>query len=101
VTNEPAFHQAPKPDFRRDIWRGLLILCALHLLQLPFALYTKGASLLVIGFTQGLYVFPALLVSLLRQRYGTAVGFLIGAALTLLLNFTVCAGAIVFQPHWN
>ena len=100
MTNEPVFQPpSPQPDFRSDLWRGLIILCALHLLQLPFALYTKGASLLVIGFTQVLYVFPALVVSLIRKRYGTAVGFIIGAALTLLLSFAVCAVGTVATIH--
>ena len=64
---------------------------------MPFAIYFKGVSLLFIGFTQAVYIFPALLAAMIKQRYGIAVGLLIGAALTLLLSFAVCAGgSIIF-----
>ncbi len=100
MNNGSHFHQKWQPDFRRDLWQGLAVTLALHLLQVPFAIYSKGISLLFIGITQVVYLFPAFLIAMFRQRYGIAVGLLIGAALTLLLSFAVCAGGIVFQPHW-
>ena len=92
-------NQPPKPDFRRDIWRGLGLTLALHLLQAPFAVNTQGGSLLLIGFSQALYLFPAFLVAMIKQRYGVAIGVVIGAALTLLLSFAICAVGTVATLH--
>jgi hypothetical protein len=98
---QPDYTPPPPPsDFRRDLWRGLGWTLALHSLQLPFALYSKGVTLLFIGFSQVLYLSPAFIAAMLLRRYGIAVGLLIGGALTLLLSFAVCAGVIVFQPRF-
>lgn len=99
MTNEPTFQTPLKSDFGHDLWRGLGLTLALHLLQVPFAIYTRGVSLLLIGITQALYIFPALLVAMLKQRYGIAVGLLIGAGLTMLLSFAVCAVGTIFTIH--
>ncbi|NOT63536.1 MAG: hypothetical protein HOP19_25270 [Acidobacteria bacterium] len=99
MSNEPHFHQPPQPDFRRDLWQGLALTLALHLLQVPFAIYSKGLSPLFIGITQVVYLFPAFLVAMFKQRYGIAVGLLIGAGLTLLLSFAVCAIGTLTTIH--
>jgi hypothetical protein len=99
LINENNIHQPPQPDFRRDVWLGLALTLALHLIQVPFALYSKGVSLLLIGFSQVLYTFPALLVALVKQRYGMVIGLLIGAALTLLLSFAVCTVGTMATIH--
>jgi len=96
---ENQHYPPPKTDFRRDIWLGLGLTLALHLLQLPFALYTKGVSLLFIGFSQVLYISPAALVVLFMKRFGMLIGLMIGAALTLLLSFAVCTVGTMATLH--
>ena len=99
MTNQPNFYQLPKPDFRHDIWRGLGLTLLLHLLQLPFALFSSGASLLLIGLSQGLYIVPAMIIAGIKHRPGMLIGLLIGAALTFLLSVATCMGLLVaFTP---
>jgi hypothetical protein len=81
----------------------------LHLLQIPLAIVvgllpclvaaselclTLGvAAPLLIGVTQLVYMVPAILAALRRQRSALARGLIIGAALTFLLN-AACWGAL-------
>ena len=99
MTNNPTFHQPPKHDFRRDLWRGLGLTLALHLLQVPFAVASKGVSLIFIGFSQVIYLFPAFIVALIIKRPGIAVGLLLGGGLTLLLSLAVCGGIAIFASR--
>ncbi len=98
MTNEPVFQPPPKHDFRRDLWRGIGLVLLLHLAQVPFALYSKGVTLLFMWLSQAVYVGPAMLVVLIKQRYGMAVGIIIAAALTFLLSVGVCG---VMMEWWR
>jgi hypothetical protein len=93
MMNEPVFQPPPKHDFRDDIWRGIGLVLLLHLVQVPFALYSQGVTLLFMWLSQLVYVMPAMIVVLIKQRYGMAVGVLIAAALTVLLSVAICGGS--------
>lgn len=89
------------PNFSRDILLGLGLTLLLHLIQLPLAFISGGVSFVLIGFSQGLYIVPAVAVAGIKQRPGMMIGLMIGAGLTLLLNAATCAGLIFMlsQAH--
>lgn len=86
--------EPPPPKFSRDILLGLGLTLLLHLIQLPLAFLSSGVSFVLIGFSQGLYIVPAVVVAGVKQRPGMMIGLMIGAGLTLLLNAATCAGLI-------
>ena len=87
------------PKFRRDILLGLGLTLLLHLIQLPLAFLSSGVSFVLIGFSQGLYIVPAMIIVGIKQRPGMLIGLLIGAALTFLLSAATCMGLLVaFTP---
>lgn len=84
----------PPPKFSRDILLGLGLTLLLHLIQLPLALFSSGVSFVLIGFSQGFYMAPAMIIAGVKNRPGIIIGLLIGAGLTLLLNAATCAGLL-------
>ncbi|MBI1762307.1 MAG: hypothetical protein HYR56_12815 [Acidobacteria bacterium] len=89
----------PPPKFSRDILLGLGLTLLLHLIQLPLAFLSGGVSFVLIGFSQGLYIVPAIVVAGVKQRPGMMIGLMIGAALTFLLNAATCMGLLyAFTP---
>jgi hypothetical protein len=83
-----------RPNFARDIWRGLGLTLLLHLLQVPFGLFSQGASFLLIGLSQGIYIIPAIIIAAVKSRPGIIIGLLIGAGLTFLLSAATCVGLL-------
>ncbi len=89
----------------REIWQGLTILALLHVLFVLLCLaatiaglgdpYAGIAYAAFIGFTQFVYVIPALLITWRMRRSGWMKGILIGAALTFLVTST-CALAFKY-----
>jgi hypothetical protein len=75
----------------RDVWRGIGLALVLHLLQIPSAIGTDGASLLFLSVSQLLYELPALIIALVRHRTNLAIGILIGATLSFFVAFGTCA----------
>jgi len=82
----------PPPHKRGRIWKGLLILLALHLLPLAFPPLYFG-----IGIVQIVYGVPAAI--LLRKEPSTAQGILIGMGITFLLN-AACFGIVMGGGLW-
>ena len=82
----------------RDVWRGIGLLVALHLVfaGVPLAFYLARAEpfwavgFMAIGVTQALYAVPAYIVARVGGHRGVAVGIAIGAAMTFMLNAAVC-----------
>ena len=84
-------------DSRNNRRRGVLLLVALHLLNLfyPWAF-------LVIGGSQLVYVIPGLIYFIWKKQTRVAQGLLIGAGVTLLIN-GVCwlGGMALFSLTYN
>lgn len=72
------------PGYMKQVWAGIGILAALHLL-----LYLFPVAFFFIGFAQLIYLLPALVI--FRQKSGILQGLLIGAGITFLLNIA-CFG---------
>ncbi len=90
---------------RKEIWQGLGMLALLHVLFVLLCLaativglgdaYAGIAYAAFIGFTQFVYVIPALLITWRMRRIGWLKGILIGAAITFLVTST-CALAFKY-----
>jgi hypothetical protein len=92
---------------------GIGLVALLHLLQIPLAVVVSVASCLLdplnlcgllgifpvlgIGVSQLLYVVPAVVLAVRRQRPGLAKGIVIGAAATFLLN-AACWAMLTLAP---
>ena len=100
MENEPNDATQSRATSRKEIWQGIGLLAALHVL---FVLLCLGATMAriggdyaglgvaaFIGFTQFVYVIPAVIIAKLMNRTGLIKGLLIGAALTFSLTGT-CA----------
>jgi hypothetical protein len=88
--------------FKVGVGVGLL----LHLLQIPICFLllkdsrtitaNLAAVLLFIGFTQWVYMIPALIALFVAGKIRMVQGVLLVAGLTFLINLAICAGVI---PH--
>jgi len=70
----------------KDIARGFGLTFLLHLIQLPMGLILGFLPLLVIGVSQIVYIIPAMIVVSSKGHSRMAIGLLLGAAVTFLLN---------------
>jgi hypothetical protein len=93
--DDPSAEQARDRQTNRDVWRGIGLALALHLLQIPVALVSGGTSLLFLSVSQLLYELPAIVIALVRHRTNLAIGILIGATLSFLVAFGTCAAWII------
>jgi hypothetical protein len=89
--DDQSAEQARERQTNRDVWRGIGLALVLHLLQLPVAIGSDGASLLFLSVSQLLYEVPALIIALVMRRTNLALGILIGATLSFLVAFGTCA----------
>jgi len=88
-----------------NVWAGLGLTAALHLLQVPifFILYAiprveYGAflPLIFLGVSQLVYMLPVILFLKKRGDNETVKGLIIGASITFLLN-AACSGFFFFR----
>ncbi|MFM1653865.1 hypothetical protein ACI7RC_17425 [Brevibacillus sp. B_LB10_24] len=78
-----------------EIWLGIFILMALHLLNFLFPL-----AFFFIGVSQLIYLIPALIIALYKGKKKMAAGMLIGAGVTFLINAT-CYGLVMGGMMWR
>lgn len=76
------------------VWVINLLFAGICLLMVHFKVDLFSIFVLLIGIVQWIYLTPILIVSRIKKRTGITQGIAIGGALFLLLNFTMCAGAI-------
>ena len=98
MQNEPELTPPPTSNATNGDWLlGILLLCLLHLIQIPLAGMTMAVSVIAIGLTQLVYVIPFVIYFRKKGRPGIAKGLIIGAALTFLLNGT-CVAWFILNP---
>ncbi|WP_019122493.1 hypothetical protein [Brevibacillus massiliensis] len=78
-----------------EIWLGIFILTALHLFNFLFPL-----MFFFIGVSQLIYLIPALIIALYKNKKKMAAGMLIGAGVTFLINAT-CYGLVMGGMMWH
>lgn len=81
-----------RPGHTKQVWLGIGLLAALHLL-----LFLVPVAFFFISVAQVLYLIPAIVI--FRKRSGVVQGLLIGAGITVLLN-AACFG-LVISGTWS